>query len=369
MNAEPPALNPPNPYRGWATRMHRVKGAIVVPPETRLFRQKAGILKPDGQYVGPGALWRKTQEITSYPDMPTEPPAHLPGRWMWGGVLWRHFGHFVVESTGRLWGLSALDLPLQGILFIPKSPKYGDELAGFHKEFFDLAGARGVDVRVLTQPTQVDKLLIPGQGLGIGRIILGTKACRDFYRDDFAKDVKPDGPERLYISRSLIGPNKGALVCEHRLEEWLADQGYEVFHPQHHDLRTQIARYRAARQVIAAEGSAIHMFGLVAREDQQLAIIVRRMSKATKYIEDHVRAFAGIEPLTVNEVRRIWKPEGRTKPRFARGEPDYPAIQRRLTEAGFLSPSEPWAGLNDDDVLADLSRGKPRDMKYVVPGG
>ncbi len=358
-----PDLRAPNPFRGWATRTHRVRKAIVVPPESRLFIQKAGVLRRDGSYVAAGALWRKDQEITTQPDMPDTPPERLPGRWLWGGVLWRHFGHFIVESTGRLWGQSAAEGDFDGVLFIPKSPKYGDTLTGFHRDFFGLAGAQA---RLLTKPMQVDNLIVPGQGLGIGRIMQGTKACRDFYRNDFAPDVAPDGPERLYISRSAIGPTKGALICEAQFESRLQEHGYHIFHPQQHDLRTQIAHYRAARQVIASEGSAIHMFGLVARPSQELAVIVRRRSNATKYIADHVRAFGEFEPLILNEVRRSWRPEGFEKPRFARGEPDYPAIQSRLTEAGFIEPAAPWPALTEADVLADLSQSNRPGLSYRV---
>ena len=358
-------LKAPNPFRGWAIELENLQDAIVVPAESRTFTQMAGVLRADGSYCSNGAVWRKDQEITSEPQPPKGPIQKLPGRWLWGGLLWRHFGHFTVESTGRLWGLEAGLENVQGVLFIPKSPKYGDELIGFQSDFMALAGA---SPKVLIAPTQVEELVVPGQGFGIGRIVLGTEACKTFFRDSFAPNIAPKGPEKLYISRSMIGPTKGALVCERLFEERLAEQGYTVFHPQKHDIATQIAHYRAARKVIASEGSAIHMFGLVAKPDQELAMVIRRKSKATKYIERHVRSFAGITPLMLNEVRRTWKPEGKTKQRFARGEPDYPAIQKQLIEHGFLDRAPAWLPLTEADVNADLNRLDRSGMVYRAVG-
>lgn len=358
-------LKAPNPFRGWARELENLPNAIVVPAESRAFTQQAGVLRADGSYCYIGALWRKHREITSEPQPPKGPIQKLPGRWLWGGVMWRHFGHFTVESTGRLWGLQAGLDDVQGVLFIPKSPKHGDELVGYQSDFMALAGA---NPKVLITPTQVEELVVPGQSFGIGRIVQGTEECKTFFRDSFAPNIAPEGPEKLYISRSMIGPAKGALVCERLFEDRLAEQGYTVFHPQKHDIPTQIAHYRAARKVIASEGSAIHMFGLVAKSDQELAVVIRRKSAATGYIKSHVQSFAGITPLMLQEVRRSWNPEGKTQPRFARGEPDYPAIQKQLIEHGFLDRAPAWPPLTEADVDADLNRPDRSGTVYRAVG-
>lgn len=357
---------PPNPFSGWATNIETLQDAIVVPATHRQFHQEAGVLYPDGSYCASGALWRKDTPITTQPPAPGEEPDFLPGRWVWGGVLWHHFGHFIVESSSRLWGLPQPPEKVDGILFTPKSPRKGDETSGFQSEFFRLAGTRP---KVLTAPMRVEELIVPGQGFGIGRIILGSQPFRDFFHDRFAADIAPDGPDRLYISRSAIGPSKGTLICEKRIEEHLAGQGYEIFHPQQHDIATQVARYRAARQVIAAEGSAIHMFGLVARAPQKLAVLIRRRSVATKYIERHIRSFARIEPLMVDEVQRVWRHKTLNKPRFSRGEPDLAAIQTALAWEGFVDAAPAWPSLSDEDIRADLNAGRSsaRDYEPMQP--
>lgn len=357
---------PPQPEGGWSTQIEHLQDAVVVPAETRSFHQPTGVLRADGSYCEAAALWRKRQELTTRPEPPQGDVDHLPGRWLWGGLHWRHFGHFVVESTSRLWGLDRLETPVQGVLFVPKSPKYGDEVIGYQVPFFDLAG---VQPKILLRPTRVDELVVPGQGFGIGDIAHGTAPFRDYFHTSFARDIQPDGPEKLYISRSQIGPTRGALVCEAKFESYLQDHGYVPFHPQKHDVATQVARYKAARQAIASEGSAIHMFALVARAHQRLAFVVRRKSPATKYITWHAATFMGADPLVIHENTGAWKPEGYDKPRFIRSEPDFPRIQKILQEKGFIGDGPAWPALTEAEVSADLNSAKRPDLVYnrVIP--
>ncbi|KUF09289.1 glycosyltransferase 61 family protein [Pseudoponticoccus marisrubri] len=337
---------PPHPEQGWSRRIERLHNPVVVPPATRGFIQPTGVLRANGGYCAQAALWRKSRPLTVRPEPPEGPVAPLPGRWLWGGVLWRHFGHFLVESTGRLWALPGLPEGVDGVLFVPKNP--GSELAptGFHNDFLALAGVSRVFLA--TAPVRPETLYVPGQGFGLGRIVDGTDHCRRFFRHGFARSVAPDGPERLFISRSRLGRGRGKLLCEDWLDRALQAEGYEVFHPQDHDLRTQIARYKAARQVIGTEGSALHLFAMVARPKQQLAVVARRVSTATGFILRHVRSFGGIEPLLVNTIRREWVPEGESAARLRMSELDFAAAQAALAAGGFVAEPAGWSAPNAD---------------------
>ena len=143
---------------------------------------------------------------------------------------------------------------------------------------------------------------------------------------------------------------RGKLLCEDRLDSYLLDAGYTVFHPQDHDLPTQIARYKAARQVIASEGSAIHLFAMVARPEQRLAIMVRRLSAATGFIQKHVEGFTGRAPLLVNEIRDSWQPEGLDTGRHAMGLLDFAAAQQALVSEGFVAPGPDWTQPTETEI-------------------
>ncbi len=350
------ALRPPLPDGGWSMQETPVKQAIVVPPveAKQSFVQPAGVLHADGSYCGTGALWRNGRALTVEPEMPTGDLAQLKGTWLWGGVLWMHFGHFLVESTSRLWALEQWKDKIDGVLFIPKRPRNGSEVADFQTDFLTLMGA-DVPLKCLDAPTQVEHLIVPGQGFGLGRMIKGTPAYRAAMTQNFAKDIKADGPEKLYISRSGLPAGRGNLIGETALEGHLAAEGYTIYHPQKHDIHHQIATYRAARQIIAAEGSSLHLLAMIARKDQHIAMVVRRPSSATEQLETHLRSFAGVEPVTLNHLKRSWKPKGPAKPRLWMGEMDMPALQAALAKGGFLKSAAPkWPHLNRDDVATRL---------------
>ena len=348
-----PGLRPPVPDGGWAVEIETVENAVIVPPVDTGLVQKAGVLDAQGAYVAGAALWRNGRSLTTEPQMPADMTTRK-GTWLWGGVLWMHFGHFLVESMARLWALEHLDEEIDGILFVPKRPRNGDEVKEFQQV---LIGAMGTDapIAVAAAPEQVERLIVPGQGFGLGGMIGGTEAFRAAVTSRFGKAIAAEGPDKLYISRSQLPSGRGSLIGEAELEAHLASEGYTIYHPQQHDIAHQIATYKAARQVIAAEGSALHLLAMVADENTDVAMVVRRPSGATRNIETHLAAFTGKAPTLVTQLKRSWKPRGPAKPRSWMGELDLPALQKALAEGGFVSKRrKAWAALDPGEVKSRL---------------
>lgn len=344
----------PQADSGWSKTITPIEKAVVVPASEQGFVQAAGVLYRDGSYCPEGALWRNGRALTTEPEMPSGKLAKRKGTWLWGGVLWVHFGHFLVESAARLWALDQLDEDIEGILYIPKRPRNGDSVSPYQQEFVNLMG-RNVPLVSLDAPCEVERLIVPGQGFGLGSLITGTPEFRTAIARNFAKDIAPKGPDKIYISRSLLGPGKGNLIGETALEAELEKQGYTIFHPQKHDLTTQIAHYKAARHIIAAEGSALHLVGMVAQADQQIAVIVRRPTAATGQIVKHLHAFTGVEPISICALTRSWKPMGNLKSRLWKGELDMPGVQSELAKNGFIKRStRKWPALDPSDVSQAL---------------
>ena len=344
----------PLPGGGWSEALLELPGALVVPPVESAFVQAAGVLHADGRYCAEGALWRKWRPLTTAPAAPTGDLQDLAGTWIWGGVLWQHFGHFLAESTGRLWAIPQVP-GAAGLLFVPKRPGVGDQVAGFQRAFVDQM-APNMEIRVATAPVRVERLVVPGQGFGLGPIIRGTRVFRGAVHERFGAGIAAEGPGRLYVSRSALGTGRGGLIGESRLEEYLAAEGYEIFHPQKHPMEVQIARYKAARQVIGAEGSALHLFAMLARPHQQVAVILRRRSSASNFIEQHIKSFGGRAPHAVQALRRIWMPEGTTAKRMGLGEIDFPQVEAELAAAGFVSGRAGWRDMTDAEVMALIGR-------------
>ena len=351
------AREAPDPQTGWSRKLTTHAGAIVVPPAEAGLVQPTGVLTAEGAYLPQGALWRRNRPLTQPPEKPAKPPEKLAGTWLWGGQLWLHFGHFLTESTPRLWGLEAADCTVDGILFTPKRPRNAALIKGWQRKFLAQI-APGLPIRIATAPTEVERLILPGQGFGLGAISRGTPEFRAFIRARLGAGIAPQGAEKLYISRSRFEFRKGSLVGETALEAHLEAEGYRIFHPQEHDLKTQIAQYKAAQQIIAAEGSAIHLAAMVLEAHQKLAIVVRRRSSATGFIEAHLESFAEIKALSIDALVRSWMPKGERKPRHAIGEIDFPSLQKALLQGGFLARrTPPWENFSPEAVQHMLGAG------------
>lgn len=353
-------LQPPQPDRGWSSDILDLKKPIVVPPTMGRLVVPCGVLRADGNPCPRAALWRNHRPLTTPPPAPTGKLPVLPGKWLWAGVMTQHFGHFLMESTGRLWGLTAHP-DVAGLLFIPRRAEV-HPVYPWQQDFFRLAGWTGA-IHTVAEPTRVERLIVPGQGFGLGKIVTGTPAARQYFAQ-FAASIAPEGAEKLYISRSELSLNKGLLIGEQEMEARLAAEGYDIFHPQKHPLPVQIARYKAARQVIAAEGSAIHLFALVARPHQRFAMIVRRRSGATGMIEDHLRSFGGIEPVTLDALIRTWARPDQPRKRLGLGELNLPKLRDLLITAGFITGAgDAWPVLDAEVVRSRIGpEFQPQDV-------
>lgn len=350
------ATQPPLHTGGWSERVITVAGAVVQPTSGAGMVQRGGVYDQNRQAVAHAVHWRRGQPLL-LPRKPRNVPTptrHLAGRWLWGGLLLNHFGHFLTESTPRLWGLDTPEAAdVAGILFIHKR---NEPVTDFHRQFLGLMGVN-LPIEVAYEPLSVDELVVPGQGFGIGRLSMGTDRFRAFFRTRFARDIAPSGPERLYVSRSALGPRRGGALGETILEAHLAAQGYEVFHPQAHDLPTQIARYRAARQIVALDGSALHLAAFAMGQHQRVAMIRRRNSTVSNAIALHLAAFGGQAPTVIDAVAADWLPKGRvTADRTSLGELDMPAVGRALAQAGFVDPQTEWPALDAQWRDAELAR-------------
>ena len=110
-----------------------------------------------------------------------------------------------------------------------------------------------------------------------------------------------------------------------------------IFHPQKAPIEEQIARYKAARQVVALDGSALHLMAMVAGPDQEIAVIKRRDSGASDSILAHLTAFAGRAPHVIDVIKQDWVRSDRKRAdRTSVGELDFAGLSKALVEIGFL---------------------------------
>lgn len=352
-----------------AERISFHENAIVVPPPKEGVNrsvQLSGVLDADGSFVENSITWRGKSQVTLAPPMPAEEEiTELKGTWMFLGPLFGHFGHFLVESICRIWAYEQLRGKIDGVLYVPKFQNRPEHVVSVYAPFLK---ALGVDCQVLnlSEPTRVERLYVPQQGFGMFQMIEGSPEFRDFVNAFAGKDIAPDGPKKIYVSRSALPAIRGSILGETLLEEWLQAEGYEVYHPQKHNHLEQIAAYKAATHVIAVDCSPLHLLALVGNKDQKVGIIARRAGDLDKIFAQQIKAFKGAEAHAINALERNWIESHANRPsRTSWGEVNYPQIYQELKTAGLIDGDVPWPKLTEAQISGIVEEiGKGADTTF-----
>lgn len=344
---------PRGPFSGSIQRLGR---ALMIPEREGDARLASGVLKADGSYVELSRAWIRARKSTPTPTLhPAEPITDLPGRHLFAGHFRGHFGHFLVESTARLWALDHLDQKPDSILYLPYRGAHAATQKAIESQrpIFDLLG---IDTPVQSRAgiLRVEELIVPELGFGWLERYAGSPAYRAFMCSRLGRAAPAEGGDKLYISRARLAANRGGILGETVIEANLARAGFEIFHPERHPVEVQIARYKAARTVVALDGSALHLAAYVLQREARVAMILRRSSANVADYLLQYRSFLGITPDVVNVIRFDWISGDSTRADFRSvGELDFAALFTQLKALGHL-PARFRPDLPSAQDMADL---------------
>lgn len=293
------------PFRG---EVQTISGAYVVPERDHDVLLASGVLLADRSYAPLSRAWVRAGKTLQPPTLsPYERVIDLPGRHLYLGHLRSHFGHFLVESTARLWALDCVKDRFDSLLYLPyrRNPATTAQALQAASGFMALMGI-DIPLQAHTTALRVEQLHLPELGFGWKQRFAGAPAYRRFMQDRMNRAARAQGSDKLYISRSGLNPQHGGVLCEWVIEENLARLGYDIFHPEDHPLAVQIARYKAATDVIALDGSALHLAAYVLQSNARVAMILRRSrANAADYVLQF-KSFCGITPQIIDVITRDW---------------------------------------------------------------
>lgn len=316
-------------------RIERVRNALVVPVQ-KGGRLPSGVFRANGTFCEHSRTLLSQSRFSDVPDRPNRRGLmRISGRHIYGGIARDHFGHFLLESLGRLWVFDHLDGPVDGVLFSPR--RSGGRLALLNPHYQPLFDAMAGEAAplMITQPVVVEELLLPSPGFGHRAWITGTKQFRFSIRKRLERAFSASGERDIYVSRTKLEGAEKAVDKEARIERLMIRSGYRIFHPQEHDLATQVAQYRAARRIVGPDGSALHLAALAAHPDAKVGIIQRRHREKT--VQSFVEQFTAfglqdvhlINPLVPKDHPSVSDAEAPTLLNFR-------FLANRLKEYGFL---------------------------------
>lgn len=238
----------------------------VVAPLRRTAKQKrefhCGAFTKTLEPIEPSLFWRNGRQLgVPYPVV--GPVVEDDRRVIYGGRLFNHFGHFLLEGLARLW--VARDQPDLPIVWSTWERLGTSVYRGWQQGILSAIGLEREAI-FLTQPTRFSSVVVPEPGY-----VTPTVFDRDYARF-IGCYSNPDPAKRapLWLSRSRLEDAGGDLLAP-RLEARLADEGWTILHPQEMPVAAQLDYLSNATRVAGELGSAFHLLVLL-KETQGLKV-------------------------------------------------------------------------------------------------
>jgi capsular polysaccharide biosynthesis protein len=198
--------------------------------------------------------------------LPQRATKFMKGEYLYGGLLRRHYGHFLLESLARTYAFSTrTQIPI--VWHIESKPG----LLTWQADIFTILKIDFNNFIYIDEATEFETFLVPEVGYKIQdwfhpahEIALGQ------YRS-----VNTLGCDRIWLSRSRLPSEAGNVIAVDDLEAELAETGWHVVHPQEHTIPEQLALFTNAKLIAGFAGSALHTLILVREIKAKIAIISR----------------------------------------------------------------------------------------------
>lgn len=248
-----------------------LQGVIRQLPEYKLYNAEVGVLNSNREYLpGTGMAEMRFVDLK----LPDEIP-FVNKTVIWGGLLIPHYGHFLLQSTTRLYYyLKNCDksTPIVFAVFNQELPKY-------MRDFFDLLNIPPEHLILVDKPTQFKKVICPA---------LSSVYYKDWTEDfilpfsEAAKDIKPAPYEKVFFSRKHWS---GLAKCfgEENLEKVFNKNGFHSVEMQNLSLKEQISIIKGAKVLAGINGTAFHNI-LFGQKGKQLILLNRNEEYDSQYI-------------------------------------------------------------------------------------
>jgi hypothetical protein len=250
-----------------------VSDAVVVP--RRVFGDKsagAGVLRAEAGGLVPVAdtgVRRRGREYVVAPRADDVGSLRRVEAAVYGGFLFEHYGHFLLESLGRLWfdgvdgRVPTVWIAATGNHFTPWMHELAERV-GVRGEMILLDGTEGA--------LEVGRLLVPDQGFEVQRYLHPWFAAR------LARTpARPEPGLRVWLSRSALGERAG-VADEPQIESRLAAEGWQIARLEQMTIADQVSLLSRASHIAGVEGSALHTLLLVSGFEGTVDVLSRHES-------------------------------------------------------------------------------------------
>jgi capsular polysaccharide biosynthesis protein len=223
-------------------KQHRsIQNALLMPLEGTMDSFSSGVFAQ-------GALVPGTLQSRACPALPLAHTQHLKGSYIFGGYLFHHYGHFLLESLSRLYAIQKC-APLPVLFMTPNQ-----SIAQWQKIILKHLKIKN-DLVLIQEPTLVDNLIVSAAGSSAHPDFILDEQIDALGRMPSAKIIPG---KKIWLSRSRFMRlySGGGVTNESEVEELLQNRGWEIIFPEALDISEQVYHLTSAEHVAGFDGSA-----------------------------------------------------------------------------------------------------------------
>lgn len=241
-----------------------LKDIDFIPFKGSLPNFSAGFFK-EGRIIPQSLLTRQESRRTWSSRVPVyvRPGKRVNGEYLFGGYLFAHYGHFLLESLSRIRGM----LRYEGLPTVFFS--HTKQFPCWQNAIFGILG-----------PT--NKIILAHEPMQFECVVFTEPECILHYH---IADAMMDTMGRYVCRGDASGKNVwlsrrqcpgGGLTNEAVIEDALSRRGWEIYHPQDHSVAQQVEVLAGARNVAGLDGSAFYTLLLARTVASNVLVISRR---------------------------------------------------------------------------------------------
>lgn len=219
---------------------------------------------------------------------PAEGPLpRLEGTYLYAGWLHFHFGHFLLESTSRLWATGWLDDRVRLIYH----PWDGVDVARLDDNdhiptTLTALGIQRDRVNTILHDSVVETLIVPQPAVRINNSVHAEmNVLFDKIRlhvVDAASIAEEPAYRGVYLSRRMLPSDARRYANEEVIEDVFRDFGFHIAYPERLTFNEQVELVATADVLAGIDGSALHLVAL-ARPGITVIVVRARQTALTNH--------------------------------------------------------------------------------------
>ena len=209
------------------------------------------------------------------------------------GFLRGHWGHFIVDSSIRLWALETEECRNKRILIKIEG------MEDFYYKLFEQLGIEKEKLLVIDKPTKFDKVLIPELAY-LPEKYISKEFLIPFNRVTANIDLNEQIYEKIYLSRVHFAKGKKELG-EKQIQEIFKLNGFKILYPEELSLQEQIWYYKNCKVLVTTNGTVAH--NIVFTRNCKELVILRRFEDKNIH-QEIINRIKGINLVYINAFHK-----------------------------------------------------------------